>query len=1066
MGVAISEAVVRRVAGSFDPKTFARGLAYAREGRVNLVRAEWPVVAQVRGSTGYVVTVHYTQANQHLRGDCTCPVGLDCKHAAAAALVALAGAREHTRAQHVARKQDAVGEWLAGFGVAIDAGPSRGSSENIVAYVIGPDSGGTLAVTIHSSRALRRGGFARGSIMAALGDPARGAPAWVPLEDLRRVALLRAVARAGSNETALRLDRIDAALLRDLADSGHLFWKEIARPLAAGPARTGTLGWQPIEDGSDEMRIALDEPLILVPAHTCHYIDIESATIGELDVGAPAPIVQQLVQSPPVPTAMLPTVRRSLRPVLSPAARAGLVDAGGVADHDEPERPLLHLAVSLERDHEGEPYVDVHAEAIYADAGGGDRRFTLAEWDARRPVSRDLVFEGRQLQRLQQLLDELVERRTDHGTELLARARHVAHRVVPVLAEQGWSIQLDPELPVEPVVLATDWVESLKPLSDSHGWFSLELGVVIAGRTVPLLPILLTAIRDGQLPLDGSMLDGADLAGINLRQPGGELVHVSGERLHRWLRPLLELRLRGSTEDGALVMPDFTAVEIAETAPGRFSQTELLAEARQRLERLLNLQPRAEPASFAGELRAYQRQGLAWLHVLHELGYGGLLADDMGLGKTVQVLAFLEGLRAGGGLDSPAPALVVAPRSVVGHWHSEAIRFASALAPTVHLGPGRARTTEELQRSPLVITSYQTLLRDHELFERLGFTTIVFDEAQALKNPETSLRRAAARLQARSRFGITGTPIENHLRELWSQLDITMPGLLGRKATFDAVFRRSIEKYGDDDMLELLRRRIRPFLLRRTKREVELDLPDKTEIIEHVDLGTSQRDLYESLRLSLDQDVREALRGKGVQGSSLVVLNALLELRQCCCDPRLLSLPRAKQMKSSAKLERLMSMLEELVDNGHAVLVFSQFTSMLGLIEAECRSAQIPFLSLTGRTRDRDGVVRAFQAGEAPVFLISLKAGGTGLNLTRADTVIHYDPWWNPAAEDQATDRAHRIGQDKQVFVYKLVARGTLEERIMVMQREKRALTTAALHRGGASHLVPSDLGALYHQLV
>ncbi len=436
----------------------------------------------------------------------------------------------------------------------------------------------------------------------------------------------------------------------------------------------------------------------------------------------------------------------------------------------------------------------------------------------------------------------------------------------------------------------------------------------------------------------------------------------------------------------------------------------------------------------------------------------------MGLGKTVQVLAFLQGM-LGGDLTSASPALVVAPRSVVGHWSSEALRFAADLAPVMHVGPNRARDPEALRVVPLVVTSYQTMLRDVTLLRKVPWCTVLFDEAQTLKNPRAKVRKAAASITSASRFCITGTPMENHLTELWSQLELLMPGLLGSQSTFGALFRRPIEKHGSEPVLELLRQRIRPFMLRRTKDSVELDLPDKTEIIERINLGSEQRDLYESLRLSLDEDVR-ALADRSVGGSSLTVLDALLKLRQVCCHPRLVKTPQAQKVRASAKLERLMSMLDELAEEGRFVLVFSQFTSMLDIIAHECEPRDIGYLELTGSTRDRDGVVRAFQAGEAPVFLISLKAGGTGLNLTRADTVIHYDPWWNPAAEDQATDRAHRIGQDRNVFVYKLVTSGTLEERIIDMQDEKRALTQAALHEGGASHLSATDLDALYRRLV
>jgi SNF2 family DNA or RNA helicase len=440
-----------------------------------------------------------------------------------------------------------------------------------------------------------------------------------------------------------------------------------------------------------------------------------------------------------------------------------------------------------------------------------------------------------------------------------------------------------------------------------------------------------------------------------------------------------------------------------------------------------------------------------------------VLADDMGLGKTIQVLAFLDDLRAAGRLEGPA--LVVAPLTVVGHWFEEARRFAPNLETLVHLGPERARRQSELRTAALILTSYQTLLRDRELFAGVELTSVLCDEAQALKNPKTNLRRAVASLRARSRFGITGTPMENRLSELWSQMDLVMPGILGRRSTFDAVFARPIERYGNDPALARLRQRVRPFMLRRTKRDVELDLPPKTEMVELIELEQDQRDLYESLRLSLDTQVRQALAAKGTSGAQMKVLDALLKLRQCCCDPRLVGLPEATGVTASAKLDRLIAMLLNLADAGRFTLVFSQFTSMLKLIGDACREAEIDYLELTGKTRDRHGVVRAFQAGRAPVLLVSLKVGGTGLTLHRADTVIHYDPWWNPAAEAQAADRSHRIGQDRHVFVYKLVAKGTLEERILELQRDKRNLTAATLEGGGASELAPDDLAALYRQL-
>ncbi|HUS68735.1 MAG TPA: DEAD/DEAH box helicase [Kofleriaceae bacterium] len=1049
MTPAIGEEVVARVAAHFGPKTLERGLACARDGRVVLVRAEWPVVARVRGERGHVVTVHYTRANRHMRGECTCGVE-ECEHAAAAALVAVARERDTAGARNAARAEEAVGTWLSHLGLAVDARatPRRGERD-VVAYVIAMEGGG-LAIAVHRTTLLRRGGYGASSVIASLTDPLRGPPTWIPVEDMRRISLLRAMTRAAEREITMRLDLVDGALLADLAASGRLFWDKVGTaPLAYGPARARDLVWR--EEDGGVYRAALGDGAILAPAHDPHYIDLEAGLIGPLELGVPSALVQQLALAPPVPPSMLPAVRRSLRQLV------GAVGGGLVADEEVAPAVALcpHVLFAIDEDADGEPVVEVRAQAVY-----GDERYALTDWDPERPAARDMVEEGRRLERLQDLLGRF-HTTLEGRPALLAEARHAVQGVLPALADEGWSYEVAADFPAEPSLVPARWIEKLVPIGQAGGWFSLELGVVIGGRTVSLLPLLLDAIRGGELPLSVELLDAPSLPGLDLRLPDGELVHVPGERLRRWLRPLLELELRGLDDDGLLAMPAVTAAAIAEASPGRFAGDDALTAARAQAAALLDLAPRAEEPGFGAALRTYQQQGLAWLHALHGAGMGGLLADDMGLGKTVQVLAFLDGLRAAGALSSAAPALVVAPRSVIGHWEAEALRFAPALQPLVHLGAGRATRAADLLRAPLCITSYQTMQRDADLLATLPLTTVILDEAQALKNPKTGLRRAAATLRARSRFCVTGTPLENHLGELWSQIDLVMPGFLGGKLTFEVAFRRPIEKYGDGDRLDLLRQRVRPFMLRRTKDVVAPELPPRTEIVELVELDTAQRDLYESLRLGLDADVRAALRARGVQGASLVVLDALLRLRQCCCDPRLL-----EETAPSAKLERLIAMLDELRDAGRSVLVFSQFTSMLRHIEDACRAADLPTLVLTGQTRRRDDVVRDFQAGACPILLVSLKAGGTGLNLTRADTVIHYDPWWNPAAEDQASDRAHRIGQTRSVFIYKLVARGTLEERILDLQRQKRALTSATLHTAGASHLAATDLAALYDQLV
>jgi superfamily II DNA or RNA helicase len=1106
---AIPAAARALVAAHFAPAIVDAAIAHAAAARVQVVKAPpWPVVARVKDGAAageHVVTVHYNPLNQHLRGDCSCSDAVDCVHAAAAALIAFADEAAQAAAQAEVARQAAVGEWLAELGQHAPEAPAAAPGERVVAYVL-DDRDGEVGLTIVACARLKAGGLAAGAPIAGLGEGPRGAPRWLATDDLRRIALVRAVARAVPGATRLGLERVDAALVRDLAASGHLYWGSIkTAPLGYGPPRTSRLDWRPVDGAAGLARLGLAAELAIVPARDGHYVDPARALIGPLELGVPAALWPRLLASPPVPVAMRATVARSLGALVaaphasasSPAAPLGAIaPSDAIAANTAITALQPCLRAHLDPD-------DRNTIVLDGTARYGDLRFPLGAWDPARPHPRDLIAEGRCLARLRAIGAAL-----PHGLvaasslELLASSRHLAEVVVPQLRAAGWSCILAEDFPHDAPLVDVAWVAQLRPRGDGHAWFALELGVTIAGRTVPLLPILLEAIRRGQLVIDPA--GGAQIgAGLNLRLPEGELVHVPAERLARWLRPLLELELRGVDATGALIVPPVIAAELAAdaadlAAPGPLDHGGALTAARAHLAGLLDLAPRAAPIGFGGVLRDYQQVGLAWLRFLHDAGYGGLLADEMGLGKTVQVLAFLEDLRAACQLS--APALVVAPRSVLGTWAREAARFAPALRAVVHVGGARAEEAAALTAADLIITSYQTLVRDRALLGPIRWTTIIFDEAQALKNPDTQLRAAAAGLAAHSRFCVTGTPIENHLGELWSQLDLAMPGVLGRRKAFDAVYRRAIEERGDRPRLELLRARIRPFLLRRTKERVLAELPPKTEIIERIELDAAQRDLYETLRLTLDDRVRKALALRGLQGASMVILDALLKLRQCCCDPRLVKVPATRAVSGSrpagrssaaarsalgppddaagvqpdaahlrfgsAKLERLLEMLTELVDSDRSTLVFSQFATMLGLIEAACARAGLATLTLTGATRDRDDVIRRFQAGHAKIFLVSLKAGGVGLNLTRADTVIHYDPWWNPAAEAQATDRAHRIGQDKPVMVYKLVARGTLEETICTLQDEKRALTEAALQDGGVTHLAADDLRALFARIV
>ena len=447
--------------------------------------------------------------------------------------------------------------------------------------------------------------------------------------------------------------------------------------------------------------------------------------------------------------------------------------------------------------------------------------------------------------------------------------------------------------------------------------------------------------------------------------------------------------------------------------------------------------PRAAlPPDLRATLRAYQQQGVDWLAFLRDAGLGGILADDMGLGKTLQALCIAHGR-----------TLVVAPASVLPNWEKEAARFRPGLRVTRYHGAGR-----RLPAGPgLVLTTWGTLRADAAALGAVAWDLVLLDEAQAIKNPESQVAQAAFGLSATVRFALTGTPIENRLDELWSQLHFAMPGLLGGRSAFQERYGQPIAA-GDNATLERLRARVRPFLLRRRKSVVAPELPPRTDITLHATLSADERAVYDAVRAATRAEVlRQLGEGRGV----IAALEALLRLRQAACHSALVP---GQSATRSSKVDLLVDQLDEAVQEGHKALVFSQWTSLLDRVEPALRAAGIDFCRLDGSTRDRGAVVERFQSASGPpVFLLSLQAGGTGLNLTAADHVFLLDPWWNPAVEEQAADRAHRIGQDKPVFVHRLVAEDTVEERILALQERKRALAEGVLGTGGAAAGITRD---------
>ena len=684
---------------------------------------------------------------------------------------------------------------------------------------------------------------------------------------------------------------------------------------------------------------------------------------------------------------------------------------------------------------------------------------------------------------------------------------------IPQLRVEGWSVVVHPgfaheSVPVQrwKLVIAPDTGELLakevdgplgarqRPVQKLHlpereGAWLLSLGIEIDGVTVDLAPMLADLLRRDVRWLNARQMAAIDdLAIISLRAPGGRRIDAPAGPLKAIVGAMVDLLTdpaRNQRQDGdPLHLGAWEARRIEALRAGLVQAHRVgtvngwdnawqlqgdagLAQLAQRLRRIGEPQPVAAPEGLAVQLRPYQLEGLAWLQYLRTQGLGGILADDMGLGKTAQALAHVLLEKEAGRLTRPA--LVVVPTSLLFNWQAEAARMAPDLRVLCLHGPDRGGRYLQIAGHDLVLTTYPLLWRDADALAAEPFHLLILDEAQMVKNAGSRSARALRRLSAPHLLCLTGTPLENHLGELWAQFDFLMPGFLGDVRSFNARWRKPIEENGETLRAQLLAQRVRPFILRRRKQDVATELPPRTETILRVQLEGKQRELYEAVRTAADKQVRRALERHGFQNAQVTILDALLKLRQVCCDPRLVKgISATESTKEHAKLDLLADMLPALVEEGRRVLVFSQFTEMLGLAAERLDAVALPYLTLTGQTPpgQRGTVVQRFQAQDAssaPILLVSLKAGGTGLNLTAADTVIHLDPWWNPAVEEQATARAHRIGQDQPVFVYKLVVEGSIEERMLELQARKAALASGVLghDEAGAVKFSEADLRAL-----
>jgi len=827
------------------------------------------------------------------------------------------------------------------------------------------------------------------------------------------------------------------------------------------PAAPGSSA-EPAEPDDRTERVALKTPSLLL----AEGLALSGDRLARLDAHAEFPWIVLLRRegSIDIPAADLPAALEELFRL--PAVPSLELPDDLPIEHQRPApQPRLSLWAPDRRD---------TGRALEADLAFGYHDLWVAAEDPRSAVVdredgslllRDREAEGRALGLLAELGISMASAEDGPGGQdgsadcLMVPRAGVAHIVDRLLAED-WRVEAEGEWvrPAGAVRAAIDFVPG-----SGMDWFELR-GEIAFGDQAARLPDLLAAVRRGQELVE--LGDGSR----------GMLPRDWVERFARLAELVPEDREADADaeSEGVRFLP--SQALLLDSLMAGASDVEVdtrFADLRQRLQTVHRVEPEDAPDGFRGELRAYQKDGLGWLTLLGELGLGGCLADDMGLGKTIQVLALIEKRRLLAAGDGPKrPSLVVAPRSLIYNWLDEAHRFTPELAALDYTGTGREALRERFAEHDLVITTYGTLRRDVDELSKIVFDYAILDEAQAIKNAESLTAKAARSLRAEHRLALTGTPVENHLGELGSLFEYLNPGMLGRSSTLGDLLGPRLPSSAskaiapDREELADLARALGPFILRRTKEEVLPELPPKTEQTLFVTLGAGQRALYEQLKAHFREQLTQRIEEYGLNRSRMHVLEALLRLRQAACHPELLGADfvpdedddnggdgaRGTKSTGSAKLDTLFEQLEEVLDEGHKALVFSQFTKLLGLVRDRLDERGVVYEYLDGQTRDRKARVERFQGDpDCRLFLISLKAGGTGLNLTAADYVFLLDPWWNPAVEAQAVDRAHRIGQDRPVIAYRLIAKETVEEKILALQETKRDLADAVLSAGGSA---------------
>ncbi len=980
---------------------YQRGLDYFEAGMVlkleyDKVDNYFMLLSLVRGSDGKayqqkisIILPDKEMGVVSIDGECSCPVGFNCKHVVAVCLKFQMIQKTEGLTPAKPGLHAALG-WLNNMAASCKNDQAPAPSEGFIAYLLNFSKEGVLDVKLLSTKVLKKGGLSRGRTIQLYSlnysfynrnyviTPA-------DKEICKLLSVIQGLSISSYNSSLSIYGELGFMVLNKMLQTGRCFFDSIqSRPLQIGEERLLDLQWQK-QDGNATLKMRVEPSGVLLLTEPSLYIDVSEGVIGSVvDVPYTFKQIEQLRQIPDVPLDLVDEFSRKLVMSLPglPLPPPGKVDI--VVIENEPPQPrlmLMGMQVSS-GDH-------VHIIRLRFGYGGYElSMFPQEEWQ-NLEIDSELLRIRRDLQAEIEAVDTLVSygfKVTSKGDDVVfasladkmaesaGRWQHFITQVVPDLERQGWQIERDESFYLQ---FHQSSVWDVEIDSNRNDWFDVRFDIDINCRNEPLLPLVVQLLSE---------YDKDDLP-ENLTLPLGnhEYLTLPTSQIKPVIDTLYELYDKDSlSEDGSLRMSRFDAARLAELDESsesllRWQGGEALRELGRKLKEFKGITAVDTPESLQVTLRGYQQTGLNWLQFLREYDFGGVLADDMGLGKTVQTLAHLLTEKESGRMSKPC--LIIAPTSLMSNWRREAEQFTPKLKVLVLQGPERRRYFNEIADNDLVLSTYPLLVRDEAQLMAHEYHYVVLDEAQVIKNPRAKAARVVRQLKSNHRLCLTGTPMENHLGELWSLFDFAMPGLLGSDKQFKRLFRNPVEKHGDEEKRLLLARRVAPFMLRRTKSEVVTELPEKSEIIRSVRLGKKQATLYESIRLTMEKKVRESIATKGLARSHITILDALLKLRQTCCDPALLSLRHAQSVKESAKMALLMEMVPEMLEEGRRILLFSQFTKMLAIIEKALQERGIIYSKLTGQTQNRDAAIEQFKSGKSDIFLISLKAGGVGLNL-------------------------------------------------------------------------------------